>query len=140
MGGAKIQDKIPIIENLSKTFNKIIITGGMIRPFLMASEKIPNSKKINNDEINIAKKILIENEKIFVPDQLICSESIDGEPVLLNASQIKESDNIFDIGPNSMAFITNMILSSDKIIWNGPPGVYETVSYTHLPLPTIYSV
>ena len=45
LGGAKIQDKIPIIENLSKTFNKIIITGGMIRPFLIASEKIPNSKK-----------------------------------------------------------------------------------------------
>ena len=129
LGGAKIQDKIPIIENLSKTFNKVIITGGMIRPFLMASEKIPNSKKINNDEINIAKKILIENEKIFVPDQLICSESIDGEPVLLNASQIKESDNIFDIGPNSMASITNMILSSDKIIWNGPPGVYEKSNF-----------
>ena len=90
---------------------------------------LPNSKKINNDEINIAKKIQIENDKIFVPDQLICSESIDGEPVLLNASQIKESDIIFDIGPNSMASITNMILSSDKIIWNGPPGVYEKSNF-----------
>ena len=68
-------------------------------------------------------------KKIFVPDQLICSESIDGEPVLLNASQIKESDNIFDIGPNSMASITNMILSSDKIIWNGPPGFMKNLIF-----------
>ena len=126
LGGAKISDKIPIIENLSKSFDNVVITGGMIRPFLIASEKIAKfSANEENNEIKIAKKILSFNKKLFIPDQLICAKSLDDEPELLHASQINQKDVIYDIGPNSLMDISNMILSSDKIIWNGPPGVYE---------------
>ena len=130
LGGAKISDKIPIIENLSKSFNEIVITGGMIRPFLFASGKIV-SEGISSytDEVRIAEKILKSNHKIYIPEQLVCSKNLNSEPTLLHCSQIKEQDNIYDIGPNSMMEITEKILISDKIIWNGPPGVFENKNF-----------
>lgn len=130
LGGAKISDKIPIIENISSSFNNLIITGGMIKPFLIASGKIINSKDLQNDkEVQIAKKILSNNKKLIIPEQLICAKSLEDEPILLNASQIEDTDNIYDIGPNSLSEISSLILNSDKIIWNGPPGVYENESF-----------
>ncbi len=130
LGGAKISDKIPIIENLSSSFNNLIITGGMIKPFLIASQKISNTIDLDSDkEVQIAKKILSKNKNLIIPEQLICAKSLKDEPILLNASQIEDTDNIYDIGPNSLSEISSMILNSDKIIWNGPPGVYENQSF-----------
>ena len=111
LGGAKISDKIPIIENLSKSFNEIVITGGMIRPFLIAAGKIVSDDLSNyTDEVKIAEKILNTNHKIYIPEQLVCSENMNSEPTLLHCSQIKGQDNIYDIGPNSMMEITEKIL------------------------------
>ena len=130
LGGAKISDKIPIIENLSKSFNEIVITGGMIRPFLIASGKIVSDDLSNyTDEVRIAEKILKTNHKIYIPEQLVCSKNLNSEPTLLHCSQIKGQDNIYDIGPNSMMEIAEKILISDKIIWNGPPGVFENKDF-----------
>ena len=130
LGGAKISDKIPIIENLSKSFNEIVITGGMIRPFLIASGKIVSDDVSNyTDEVRIAEKILKTNHKIYIPEQLVCSKNLNSEPTLLHCSQIKGQDNIYDIGPNSMMEIAEKILISDKIIWNGPPGVFENKDF-----------
>jgi|TARA_B100001750_G_scaffold248534_1_gene280782 3-phosphoglycerate kinase len=130
LGGSKISDKIPIIENLSKSFNEIVITGGMIRPFLIAAGKIVSDDLSNyTDEVKIAEKILNTNHKIYIPEQLVCSENMNSEPTLLHCSQIKGQDNIYDIGPNSMMEITEKILISDKIIWNGPPGVFENKNF-----------
>ena len=130
LGGAKISDKIPIIENLSKSFNEIVITGGMIRPFLIASGKIVSDDVSNyTDEVRIAEKILKTNHKIYIPEQLVCSKNLNSEPTLLHCSQIRAQDNIYDIGPNSMMEIAEKILISDKIIWNGPPGVFENKDF-----------
>ena len=130
LGGAKISDKIPIIENLSKSFNEIVITGGMIRPFLIASGKIVSDDLSKyTHEIGIAEKILKTNHKIYIPEQLVCSKNLNSEPTLLHCSQIKGQDNIYDIGPNSMMEIAEKILISDKIIWNGPPGVFENKNF-----------
>ena len=102
----------------------------MIRPFLIASGKIV-SEGISSytDEVRIAEKILKTNDKIYIPEQLVCSKNLNSEPILLHCSQIKEQDNIYDIGPNSMKEITQKILISDKIIWNGPPGVFENKNF-----------
>jgi len=102
----------------------------MIKPFLIASQKISNTIDLDNDkEVQIAKKILSKNKNLIIPEQLICAKSLKDEPILLNASQIEDTDNIYDIGPNSLSEISSMILNSDKIIWNGPPGVYENQSF-----------
>ena len=132
LGGSKISDKIPIIENLSNNFEKVIITGGMIRPFLIASDKL-KQKNISEikEEIFYAEKILQKHSQIYVPEQLVCSENINEEPIILHSSQINDSDLIFDIGPNSIDDIGKMILESDKIIWNGPPGVYENKNFSN---------
>ena len=131
LGGSKISDKIPIIENLSNNFENIIITGGMIRPFLIANNKlIQQNKNDMREEIFYAEKILQKHPKIYVPDQLICAENLNTEPIILHSSQINDSDQIFDVGPNSLDEIGKMILKSDKIIWNGPPGVYENKNFS----------
>ena len=73
LGGSKISDKIPIIENLSNNFEKVIITGGMIRPFLIASDKL-KQKNISEikEEIFYAEKILQKHPQIYIPEQLVC--------------------------------------------------------------------
>ena len=104
----------------------------MIRPFLIASDKL-KQKNISEikEEIFYAEKILQKHSQIYVPEQLVCSENINEEPIILHSSQINDSDLIFDIGPNSIDDIGKMILESDKIIWNGPPGVYENKNFSN---------
>ena len=68
---------------------------------------------------------VFDNNKIYIPEHLICSKSIKSEAVFLHSTQITDEDNIYDIAPNSMNEITKKVLNSDKIIWNGPPGIYE---------------
>ena len=124
------KDKLP--NGHSNNFEKVIITGGMIRPFLIASDKL-KQKNISEikEEIFYAEKILQKHSQIYVPEQLVCSENINEEPIILHSSQINDSDLIFDIGPNSIDDIGKMILESDKIIWNGPPGVYENKNFSN---------
>ena len=113
----------------------------MIRPFLIASGKIVSDDVSNyTDEVRIAEKILKTNHKIYIPEQLVCSKNLNSEPTLLHCSQIKGQDNIYDIGPNSMMEIAEKILISDKIIWNGPPGVFENKDFQLGTKPLIMSI
>ena len=131
IGGAKVSDKILIIENLLERATDIIIGGGMAYTFMKArGGKIGNSL-CEDDRLPTAMEILekakIKNVSIHLPEDSVIADKFDG-----NANtEIKPSDAIpdgwmgLDIGPKSIGIFSEVISKSKTILWNGPMGVFE---------------
>lgn len=130
LGGAKVSDKIKVIEKLIGLVDNLIIGGAMANTFIKSmGGKIGNSL-YENDNIEVAKNLLFKAKKnnvsVYLPSDFICSKSIDDHNVkLFNSSNIKNDYSAFDIGTDSLKLFKKIILNSKKIIWNGPMGVFE---------------
>ena len=122
LGGAKISDKIQILNNFIGKVKYIAIGGGMIKEFA----NYLNSKKIL-DKNNIIHNILNNNKtKILIPqDVLIKNENLKPEYIVKNLDEILIEDNIVDIGPKTINLYSNSIQISTYILWNGPMGIFE---------------
>ena len=121
-GGAKISDKIQILNNFIGKVKYIAIGGGMIKEFA----NYLNSKKIR-DKNNIIHNILNNKKtKILIPqDVLIKNGNLKPEYIVKNLDEILIEDNIVDIGPKTINLYSNSIQISTYILWNGPMGVFE---------------
>ena len=121
-GGAKISDKIQILNNFIGKVKYIAIGGGMIKEFA----NYLNSKKIR-DKNNIIHNILNNKKtKILIPqDVLIKNGNLKPEYIVKNLDEILIEDNIVDIGPKTINFYSNSIKISTYILWNGPMGIFE---------------
>jgi phosphoglycerate kinase len=133
LGGAKIADKIPLINNLLDKANAIIIGGGMSFTF----KKVIEGMEIGNSLFDqkgaeIAKELFekaaAKGVKIYLPCDFICGDKFSPDA---NTMTAKDKDGIpagwegMDAGPESRKQIEEIILGSKTIIWNGPPGVFE---------------
>lgn len=137
IGGAKVSDKILIIENLLERATDIIIGGGMAYTFFKATGgKIGNSL-CENDRLDTARELLEKAEKkgviIHLPPDSIIADKFDA-----NANDSSApSNNIpdgwmgLDIGENACEQFTNVIHRSQTILWNGPMGVFEMTKFQH---------
>jgi len=137
IGGAKVSDKILIIENLLERATDIIIGGGMAYTFFKATGgKIGNSL-CENDRLDTAKALLIKAEekgvRIHLPADSIIADKFDA-----NANDsTAPSNNIpdgwmgLDIGENACEQFTNVLHRSKTILWNGPMGVFEMTKFQH---------
>ena len=121
-GGAKISDKIQILNNFIGKVKYIAIGGGMIKEFA----NYLNSKKIRNKN-NIIHNILNNKKtKILIPqDVLIKNGNLKPEYIVKNLDEILIEDNIVDIGPKTINLYSNSIQISTYILWNGPMGIFE---------------
>jgi phosphoglycerate kinase len=137
IGGAKVSDKILIIENLLDRATDIIIGGGMAYTFFKATGgKIGNSL-CENDRLDTAKALLKKAEekgvRIHLPSDSIIADKFDA-----NANDsAAPSNNIpdgwmgLDIGENACEQFTNVLHRSKTILWNGPMGVFEMAKFQH---------
>ena len=136
LGGAKVSDKILVIEKLIEIADNIIIGGAMSNTFIKAKGgKIGNSL-YEKDKLNLSIKILKKAEKnnvnIILPIDSECSISLNENEKII----VFESDNIysdyssFDIGPKSLKIFDSIIKNSKTIIWNGPMGVFENILFS----------
>ena len=126
LGGAKISDKIKVIENLLTKVDKLLIGGAMIFTFYKAQEKNVGNSKVENDYVDLAKNLL-QNKKIMLPVDVVIADSFDA-----NAnSKIVNSDNIpdnwmgIDIGPKTIENYKQVLKDAKTVIWSGPLGVFE---------------
>lgn len=131
LGGAKVSDKIPIIENLLERADHIIIGGGMAYTFFKAMGGEVGNSLVEADRIDTAKELLTKAEakgvKIHLPKDSIIADKFDAN------ANTKTCDNTsipagwmgLDIGPNAIADFTGVISQSRTILWNGPMGVFE---------------
>jgi phosphoglycerate kinase len=126
LGGAKVSDKIEVIQNLLKFVDKLLIGGAMAYTFMKAQGKPTGNSLVEADKVDLAKEILATaGEKILLPvDHVVAAEVKEGaanNPVEV----IPDGLMGLDIGPSTIEAFSAEIAKAKTIIWNGPMGVFE---------------
>jgi len=133
LGGAKVADKIKLIENLLDKVNMMIIGGGMAFTFLKVIKNMKIGKSLYDDEgAKIVEKLVAKANqkgvKLLLPVDFVCGDKFEKNASVSVADETTGiPDNLMgmDCGPKTIALARNMILSAKTIIWNGPQGVFE---------------
>jgi phosphoglycerate kinase len=135
MGGAKISDKILIIERLLSKVDNLIIGGGMSYTFAKAQGGTIGDSLCEEDKLDFVLELLRKaeekNVKIILPDDSITSKAFanDAEQGVANKGEIPDGWMGLDIGPKSIDKFAAVLKSSKTILWNGPMGVFEMESF-----------
>jgi phosphoglycerate kinase len=126
LGGAKVSDKIEVIQNLLKFVDKLLIGGAMAYTFMKAQGKPTGNSLVEADKVDLAKEILAASrEKILLPvDHVVAAEVKEGAA---NNTVKVIADGLMglDIGPRTIEAFSAEIAKAKTIIWNGPMGVFE---------------
>ena len=136
IGGAKVSDKIKIIENLSKKVDKLIIGGAMAFPFLKAlgygAGKLTIEKAIIEKISSITKLARERSVKVYLPVDFVIAEKFDGraETKVVTFQEIPENWIALDIGPASTKLFSEALQNAKTIIWNGPMGAFEIDAFS----------
>ncbi len=131
MGGAKISDKILLIERLLDKVDNLIIGGGMTYTFTKAQGGAIGKSLLEADKMPLALKLIekakIKGVNLIMPLDNVCGDkfSNDADRMTVATGQIDDEWEGFDIGPESVKLFTETILKSKTILWNGPMGVFE---------------
>ncbi len=135
LGGAKVSDKIAVLENLAGRVDMLIVGGGMVATFLKAQDLDVGDSLVEDDRLDFASN-LIETAKrtsfsLLIPTDVVIadefSEKANHETV--RVSDIPRGWRVMDIGPESAAAYAEALKQSKTIIWNGPMGVFEWEPY-----------
>ena len=126
LGGAKVSDKIEVIENLLKFADKVLIGGAMAYTFLKAQGEPVGTSLVEEDKLDLAKKLLAEHgSTIVLPvDHVVAVELKEGAENETVAT-IPDGKMGLDIGAKTIAAYSEIIRTAKTIIWNGPMGVFE---------------
>jgi phosphoglycerate kinase len=126
LGGAKVSDKIEVIENLGKVVDRLLIGGAMAYTFLRAMGQSTGKSLVEEDKIELADKLMGELKgKLVLPvDHVVVSEIAAGAPHE-NVDQIPDGKIGVDIGPKTIEMYTKEIAQAKMVIWNGPMGIFE---------------
>ena len=128
LGGAKISDKIGVIENLLKKADKILIGGGMANTFLQALGYEKADSLVEAEVIDTAKALLAKSEgKLVLPVDMVLGDKFDAEANMetLPVGNVPAGWRILDIGPKTVEAFGAEIAKAGTIVWNGPMGVFE---------------
>jgi len=130
LGGAKVSDKIAVINNLLDKVNTIIIGGGMAYTFLKAQGYEIGTSLVEEDRLDYAKEMIAKAEekgvKFLLPvDHRVAAEFKDVEATVTEDQNIPAGNMGLDIGPKTEALYADAIKDAKTVIWNGPMGVFE---------------
>ncbi|VVB81718.1 Phosphoglycerate kinase [uncultured archaeon] len=121
MGGAKVSDKIGVIENLLKKVDAVLIGGAMMFTFYKALNCEVGRSKFEADKVDLAKSLLKKGKKrIILPTDVVLSNRR-----VVPANKMPKAFAGFDIGPETQAIYSEMIKSAKTVFWNGPMGLFE---------------
>ncbi|WP_165065359.1 phosphoglycerate kinase [Paludisphaera rhizosphaerae] len=132
MGGAKVSDKILVIESLLKEVDKILVGGAMTYTFLKAQGHEIGKSLVELDKLEVAKKLLeTAGGKIVLPvDHLIADKPSEGaETKATEGVDIPEGWFGMDIGPKTIAEYAKIIKEAGTVVWNGPMGMFEVEAF-----------
>ncbi|HKS16763.1 MAG TPA: phosphoglycerate kinase, partial [Planctomycetota bacterium] len=129
LGGAKVSDKILLIENMLPKVDAILIGGGMAYTFLVAKGESVGTSKVEKDRIETAKKILDAAAKqrvqIFLPRDHVVADRFDAAAETQVVVRIPDGWMALDIGPSTASEYAFILTGARTIVWNGPVGVFE---------------
>ncbi|MGL4254549.1 MAG: phosphoglycerate kinase [Fusobacteriaceae bacterium] len=132
LGGAKVSDKIGVIENLLEKADKVLVGGAMMFTFLRALGKNTGTSLVEEDKIELAKSLLEKaNGKLILPiDTVVCGEFNNDAPhSTVSVDAIPEGQMGLDVGAGTVELFSKEIAGAKTVIWNGPMGVFEMPSY-----------
>lgn len=135
LGGAKVSDKIGVIEHLLGQIDLLFIGGGMANTFLKAEGVNVGRSLLELDQLDVATATLQrareQGVQVFLPiDVVVAHELKDDAPTrTVPVDQIEDDEAIYDIGPKTVAAFAEALRSAKTIVWNGPMGVFEVASF-----------
>lgn len=135
LGGAKVSDKITVIENLIEKVDSIIIGGGMAFTFLKSLGYSVGKSLLEDDKVDFAKELIekakSKNVKILLPIDVVVSKefSNDSEFKTVNIDSIGDDYMGLDIGEKTVKLFSDEINNAKTVVWNGPMGVFEMSNF-----------
>ncbi len=135
MGGAKVGDKIPVIENLLKKVDTLIIGGGMSYTFYKAEGLEIGTSILDKDSLELAPQLLKKAEeagvKMLLPIDVVVADDFnnDAKSAIVDKDAIPADMMGMDIGPKTVELYKAAIAEAETIVWNGPMGVFEMENF-----------
>ena len=137
LGGAKVSDKIGVIENLITKVDTILIGGGMAYTFLKAQGKEIGKSLLEEDKMDLSleliKKAEENNVEILLPVDVVIADEIKAgiETEVVDIDSIPEDKEALDIGPKTAELFASKIKNAKTVVWNGPMGVFEVKEFAN---------
>ena len=137
LGGAKLSDKLGVIENLLEKVDVLAIGGGMVFTFLAAQGHQIGTSLVELEMIDVVKELMAKAQvggvKIVLPTDIVIAPtfSADAPPTIVPADAIPPDQMGLDIGPVSAACFAQEIEGCATVFWNGPMGVFEFANFSH---------
>ena len=128
LGGAKVSDKIAVIESLINKADKILICGAMAFTFYKALGYEVGKSKCEEDFVDFAKGLLEKaNGRIVLPNDVVATSEFaeDAEAIVVDADKLPADKMGLDIGPKSLELFKENLKGAKTVVWNGPAGVFE---------------
>lgn len=128
LGGAKVSDKIGVIENLLEKADKVLIGGGMAYTFFKAQGKEIGTSLLEADKVDLAKSLLEKGkDKIVLPEDAVVADKFDKDASHKTVSVDEIPDDMMglDIGPDTVKAFESHLKDAKTVVWNGPMGVFE---------------
>lgn len=133
LGGAKVSDKLAVIENLIPRVSTLVIGGGMANTFLLAQGHAIGTSLAEHDFAQKATELLAlaatHGVDVLLPTDVVVAPTIDGEPTVVEVDGVAEDRAIFDIGPETAKRFSARIAGAKTVFWNGPMGVFEQPAF-----------
>lgn len=136
LGGAKVSDKIEVIQNLMTKVDALIIGGGMAYTFLKAQGQKIGKSLVEEDKLQLASELLSQarqrNVKLLLPVDHVAADKVDAGAQITHIGEgepIPDNLMALDIGPKSIALFSEEIAHARTIVWNGPMGVFELAPF-----------
>ena len=137
LGGAKVSDKIKVIENLLPRVDALLVGGAMAYTFQAAQGVATGKSRVEEDKLDLAGRLLDAAERkgvpLLLPIDHVCARefSADATPVEVKERTIPDDLMGLDIGPKTVAMYTERIRAAKTVLWNGPMGVFEMKPFAH---------
>jgi phosphoglycerate kinase len=135
LGGAKVSDKIDVVEALLQVVDTLCIGGAMANTFLAAQGKNMQKSRIEEDKLPLARTILdkaaAKRVEVALPVDVIVADSLEAETgEVANADAVPAGKMALDIGPKTIEAFGRKIATAKTVFWNGPMGLFETAAFS----------
>jgi phosphoglycerate kinase len=132
LGGAKVSDKIAVIDNLLAKVDTLLIGGGMANTFLKAQGKEVGDSLVENDKLDVARTLLqAGRDKLILPIDAVIADRFDAQAQWrrVEVDDVPPGWRIVDVGPETIKRFTGHLQGAGTVVWNGPMGVFEMAPF-----------
>lgn len=131
-GGAKIETKIDLINNLAKKSFRVLIGGALANNFIAAHGFKIGKSMADRPSIRTAAQIIKKHKNIILPIDVVVAKSVESHDArVVPVSRVVDDDMILDIGPKTVRLFSGFIKKASTVIWNGPLGYFENDQFKH---------